>query len=88
MTGKSCGECGMCCKLLGIESIAKPPGQWCGHYRRGAGCSVYADRPAACSRFICLWLSSEGLDDAWRLDWITPGGGVQTTLAFDPEAGA
>lgn len=68
MTGKSCGECGMCCKLLGIESIAKPPGQWCGHYKRGAGCTVYADRPAACSRFICLWLSSEGLDDSWRPD--------------------
>ena len=24
-------------------------------------------------------------DGAWRLDWMTPGGGVQTTVMFDPE---
>lgn len=28
------------------------------------------------------------LEDAWRLDWLTPGGAVQTTIAFDPGAGA
>lgn len=24
---------------------------------------------------------------AWRIDWMTPGGGVQTTLVFDPNGG-
>lgn len=66
--GKSCGECGMCCKLLGIEAIAKPSGIWCPHFQRGRGCSVYADRPGACASFECLWLESERLDDAWRPD--------------------
>lgn len=33
-------------------------------------------------------MTATRLDDAWRLDWFTPGGAVQTTIAFDPEAGA
>lgn len=66
--GKSCGTCGMCCKLLGIAAIDKAPGRWCGRYKRAAGCSIYADRPAACASFMCLWLTSDGLDDAWRPD--------------------
>lgn len=66
--GKSCGDCGMCCKLLAIQSLDKPAGAWCGHFKRAAGCSVYEDRPAACRGFICLWLDSEKLDEAWRPD--------------------
>ena len=33
-------------------------------------------------------MAATRLDDAWRLDWVTPGGGVQTTIAFDAETGA
>ena len=66
--GKSCGECGMCCKLLAIQSLDKPAGAWCGHFKRAAGCGVYEDRPPACRGFICLWLDSEKLDEAWRPD--------------------
>lgn len=66
--GKSCGECGMCCKLLGIAEIDKPAGSWCGHFKRGCGCGIYERRPAACAGFECLWLDSEKLDDAWRPD--------------------
>ena len=41
-TGKTCGDCGLCCKLLGIEAIKKAPGQWCGHFRKGVGgCGIY-----------------------------------------------
>ncbi len=65
---KACGDCGMCCKLLSIEALAKPAGAWCGSFKRGQGCSIYADRPPACQGFICLWLDSEKLDDAWRPD--------------------
>lgn len=66
-TGKSCGDCGLCCKLLGIDAIDKAPGQWCGHFRKGGGgCGIYAERPQACRDFACLWLSSERLDDSWK----------------------
>lgn len=63
---KTCGDCGMCCKLLAIQALDKAAGTWCSHFK--AGCSIYADRPPACSGFICLWLDSEKLDDAWRPD--------------------
>ena len=66
--GKNCGECGMCCKLLTIQSLDKPAGAWCGHFKRAAGCGVYDERPLACRGFICLWLDSDKLDEAWRPD--------------------
>ncbi len=30
---------------------------------------------------------AQRLDGAWRIDWITPAGGVQSTLLFDPRGG-
>lgn len=68
MADKSCGECGMCCKLLAIAEIEKPAGRWCPSFKRGAGCGVYDSRPGACRGFECLWLQSEKLDDRWRPD--------------------
>jgi uncharacterized cysteine cluster protein YcgN (CxxCxxCC family) len=66
-TGKSCGDCGLCCKLMGVEAIAKDAGRWCGHFRKGGGgCGIYADRPQACRDFACMWLTSDRLDDAWK----------------------
>jgi hypothetical protein len=29
---------------------------------------------------------AERLDGAWRIDWMTPGGGVQSTVLFDHRA--
>lgn len=66
MSGKTCGDCGLCCKLLGIQALDKAPGAWCRHYKRGSGCGQYAMRPDACRGFECLWLQSEKLDDAWK----------------------
>lgn len=66
--GKACGACGMCCKVLHISELEKPAGVWCGHFRKGGGCGDYAGRPGACRGFLCLWITSEKLDDAWRPD--------------------
>lgn len=68
LTAKSCGDCGMCCKLLSIAEIEKPADRWCASFRRGRGCGIYASRPSACAGFECLWLQSEKLDDRWRPD--------------------
>lgn len=65
-TSKTCGDCGLCCKLLAIQALDKPAGAWCGHFRKGAGCTAYATRPGACRGFECLWLGSEKLDEAWK----------------------
>ena len=66
--GKACGTCGMCCKVLHISELEKPAGVWCGHFKKGSGCGDYAGRPSACRGFLCLWITSEKLDDAWRPD--------------------
>ena len=66
--GKSCGDCGMCCKVLHIAELEKDAGTWCGHFKKGGGCGNYEARPAPCRGFTCLWLSSDKLDPSWRPD--------------------
>ena len=68
MTDRECGSCSMCCKLLYIEELAKPPGVWCPHVVRGQGCGIYETRPTPCRGFRCRWLMLPDLDDRWRPD--------------------
>ncbi|CAN5321642.1 hypothetical protein BH10PSE4_BH10PSE4_24620 [soil metagenome] len=65
---RTCGDCGLCCKLMGVQAIDKAPHAWCGHYRKGAGCAIYDTRPTACASFACYWLRAPNLDDRWRPD--------------------
>jgi hypothetical protein len=66
---KECGDCGLCCKLMGVRGVNKPPHRWCAHYSRSAGgCTIYADRPTECGDFICYWLRIESLGPEWRPD--------------------
>jgi hypothetical protein len=58
----------MCCKLMGVAAIDKAPHVWCGHFRKGAGCGIYVDRPKACADYACYWLDAPNLDDRWRPD--------------------
>jgi hypothetical protein len=65
---KSCGTCGMCCKLMAIPALEKPAHAWCAKYVMRSGCGDYANRPAACRTFECLYLTADALGDAWRPD--------------------
>jgi hypothetical protein len=65
---KTCGPCGMCCKLMHIPALQKPRHSWCPHYAKGRGCGVYATRPAECAAFKCLYLQADELPEAWRPD--------------------
>jgi len=56
-TGRVCGGCQLCCKLLPIPVIDKRANQRCQHQRHGKGCAIYADRPFACRTWSCRWLS-------------------------------
>ena len=58
----------MCCKTIAIEELDKPAGKWCAHAVAGKGCGVYAERPAVCRTFFCLWRYDASLDDDWRPD--------------------
>jgi hypothetical protein len=65
-TGRSCGSCSLCCRLLDVPEIGKPEDDWCQHCRPGhGGCAIYDQRPAICRGFACQWLISNVLDDAW-----------------------
>jgi hypothetical protein len=63
---KTCGDCTLCCKVMAIEALTKPAGSWCSHCNPGHGCRIYADRPAECHNFSCLWLVNDLLDQRWK----------------------
>jgi hypothetical protein len=52
---------------MGVEEIAKAPGIACVHLA-GAGCGIYATRPAMCRAFACYYLTNPELDARWKPD--------------------
>ena len=58
----------MCCKVMGIDELRKPPSVWCQHAEIGKGCKIYEDRPESCRVFRCLWLNDPRLPDEMRPD--------------------
>lgn len=52
---RSCGDCKLCCKVLGVPVLNKPAGKWCPHCPT-RGCKIYDDRPQECREYGCLWL--------------------------------
>ena len=63
--GRSCGTCTLCCKVLTIEALGKPNGQWCPHCVKGRGCAIYSDRPNECRSFYCEYLLSPAFGEHW-----------------------
>lgn len=59
----ACGTCTLCCKVMGIEEIAKPKDKWCPHCETSKGCAVYESRPEACREWSCLWLRTQDEPD-------------------------
>jgi hypothetical protein len=64
--GRSCGTCSLCCKLLPVQELNKPAGQWCVHSVPGAGCNNHHNRPAACRQFFCSWRLDPNLGPEWK----------------------
>jgi hypothetical protein len=67
---RSCGECFVCCKALGVEELRKWPGQMCKHITAGDSgnalhrCGIYEFRPSACAKYSCGWRQGMGPEDA------------------------
>jgi hypothetical protein len=64
----ACGECTLCCKVMGVAELAKPEGAWCSHCDIGTGCKIYETRPGACRSFDCAWRFDPTLGPEWRPD--------------------
>jgi hypothetical protein len=76
---KSCGPCGMCCKVFTVEELGKPAGSMCAHFAPGRGCAIYAGRPHACRSFECVWLMDPEMPHRFRPD--------QTKVVLDQDPG-
>lgn len=64
----TCGDCTMCCKIMGVKELAKPAGQWCPACKIGYGCKIYTTRPESCRIFECDWLQESAYPDELRPD--------------------
>jgi hypothetical protein len=58
----------MCCKVMAIKELNKPPLRWCDHCAIGKGCTIYETRPQSCGTFMCGWLAYEQMGPEWRPD--------------------
>ncbi len=59
--GKDCGACMMCCQVLDIPELNKPPGPDCPNCMASGGCAIYLTRPKVCRDFECEWLRDRAL---------------------------
>jgi len=66
VAGRSCGDCTLCCKLMGIAELRKPRGVWCTHCKPDRGCLIYDSRPGECRDFNCGYLTISDLGEEWR----------------------
>jgi hypothetical protein len=88
--GRSCGSCTLCCKVMAIEELNKPVGQWCRHCAPGTGCKIYESRPNECRNFNCAYLLSRHLGEEWkpersRMVLVIDEGGMRMAAYVDPQ---
>jgi len=61
---RSCGDCGLCCRVLPIGEIGKKFGQSCEYHKFKKGCTLHGtpSKPASCSKWSCWWLLDPRFD--------------------------
>lgn len=70
MTGRRCGDCQLCCRLLAVPPLGKLAGQRCQHQKFKTGCKVYgtSSMPPECSIWNCRWIVNDDMQDQARPD--------------------
>jgi hypothetical protein len=63
--GRSCDNCTLCCKVMGVEALKKPGMKWCDHCQPESGCTIYLDRPRECADFYCEYRLRGELNEDW-----------------------
>lgn len=68
-SGRACGDCQLCCKLLPVRAVDKPGFTRCQHQHVGKGCAVYRTAlPIECQLWSCRWLTGADTGDLRRPD--------------------
>lgn len=64
MNARSCGDCGLCCRVLPIGEIGKKFGEPCGYHKFKKGCTLHGtpSKPESCRRWSCWWLLDPQFD--------------------------
>lgn len=58
---RHCGTCSACCRWPSVAEIDKPARVACRFLaKQGFRCTIYEDRPKACSDYRCTWLRGMG----------------------------
>ena len=88
-TGRSCGDCALCCKLLDIKALDKPGGEWCPHCSTRQKCDIYLSRPETCDTFNCGYITQSGVGEEWypgrsRMIINVAGDGEHVFIIVDP----
>jgi hypothetical protein len=67
---RQCGDCQLCCRLVPVQSLAKPGGTRCRFQKFGKGCAVYhqPQMPPECSIWSCRWLVNDDAAELARPD--------------------
>jgi hypothetical protein len=65
LSGRACGTCTLCCKVLSIKELGKPQGDWCQYCEIGHGCKIYDERPSECRAFYCGYLAWPMTEEHW-----------------------
>lgn len=54
---RTCDNCSLCCKLVGVDRFKKKMGEWCTYANTKKGrCTIYDTRPDECKKYNCAWL--------------------------------
>lgn len=89
VSGRSCGTCTLCCKVVGVLEIDKPAGVWCQHCASGKRCTIYESRFPSCRTFYCEWMMEKTLGPEWKPDrakfaLVKTDAGRHLTVCVDP----
>lgn len=63
---RSCGDCTLCCKVMGIDALEKPRGSWCTNCDASKGCKIYETKPQECTDFQCGYITNPNLGEEWK----------------------
>ena len=66
VAGRDCSNCTLCCKVMGVQELAKPAGTWCTHCAPRSGCTIYETRPGGCREFFCGWRRDPAVPEWFR----------------------